>query len=161
MVGGTGEKEVKTDRVMTYKPFCDCGNPTEGRTGKCASCNRLDRKAASVEPSDNGKPINQFSKKRAKIEQRYIARLRVWKRGKKCAASFAHDCSGGITCHHMMGRGEQPHDEWAAENDIPLTLDERFWLPVCLTAHRYIEEHPKFAHEHGYRYLRLAETTKL
>lgn len=134
---------------------------TEGRTNLCASCNRLERRAAKIQPSDNASPINKQSAKMAKVNARYLSRLRTWKRGKRCAANFAHDCSGEITCHHMMGRGEGFHDEYAAENEIPLTLDERFWLPVCLNAHRYIEEHPKFAHEHGYSYLRLSESIKL
>jgi hypothetical protein len=61
----------------------------------------------------------------------------------------------------MFGRGNHFHDEYAEKNGIELTRDERFWKPLCLNAHRYIEEHPKFVHEHGYSYLRLAEIINL
>jgi hypothetical protein len=135
------------------------GRLKEGRTDKCASCNRLERKAANVKPSDNHTAIEKRSSKGKEVDKKYVARLRTWKRGKKCVANFAHDCSDHITCHHQHGRSDDVfHDEWAEQNGIVLTLDERFWLPLCLDAHRYITDNPKFAHEHGYSYLRLAET---
>lgn len=142
--------------------ICECGSLKTERNGKCASCNRLERKAASIRPSDNNSPIEKRSAKGKEVDRKYLNRLRTWKRGKKCVANFAHDCGGPITCHHQHGRSDDSfHDEYAAEHGIVLTLDERYWLPLCMNAHRYIEEHPKFAHEHGYSYLRLAETIKL
>lgn len=142
---------------MTYKPFCDCGaSPTE-RNGRCASCNRLERKAAAVKPSDNNSPIESRSVRGKEIDKRYFSRLRTWKRGKKCEGHFVHDCTGEITCHHMAGRGEDFYDEWAAENNVPRTLDERLWKPLCINAHRYIEEHPHFAWENQYSFKRLTD----
>ena len=141
--------------------YCICGKPAE-RNGKCASCNRLERKAAKIQASDNNSPINKRSDKGKEVDRKYLNRLRTWKRGKVCVANFKHDCGGLITCHHQHGRSDDAyHDEWAEEHDIVLTLDERFWLPVCLDAHRIITDNPKFAHEHGYSYLRLAESIKL
>lgn len=135
---------------------------TEGRTNLCASCNRLERKAASILPSDNHSAINSRSVKGKEVDRKYIARLRTWKRGKKCVATFKHDCGGPLTCHHQHGRSDNTfHDEWAEQNGIVLTLDERFWIPVCLDAHRIITDNPKLAHEMGYSYLRLAETVNL
>lgn len=141
--------------------ICDCGSTKTERNGKCASCNRLERKAAAILPSDNNSPINKRSKKLAEVERKYFARIRVWKRGKKCEAHFKHDCDGTITVQHLFGRGTHFHDEWAEENQIELTRDERFWKPMCLTSHRYVTDHPKFAHEHGYAYLRLAEVVAM
>lgn len=143
-------------------PFCitpGCSKPVENRDLQlCSSCNRLDRKAAKVHASDNNAPINKFSSKRAKVEQKYLNRLKTWKRGKVCRGNFKHDCSKDITCHHMFGRSADAyHDEWAEENDIVLTLDERFWMPLCLTAHDYVTKNSVFAWENGYSYKRLTD----
>jgi len=146
--------------MVTIKD-CECGKRCMTGMDKCASCLQLERKAAKIEPSDNNSTINKMSHKTAKTNSRYLTRLKSWKRGKKCEAHFVHDCSDHITCHHMFGRGNHYHDEWAEENDVPLTLDERFWKPLCLNAHAYITDHPKFAHENGYTYLRIAESTNL
>jgi hypothetical protein len=43
------------------------------------------------------------------------------------------------------------------ENDVPLLLDERLWLPLCLEAHRYVEENKKWACENGYSFLRVSD----
>lgn len=140
---------------------CECGCDKTERNGKCASCNRLERKAAAIQPSDNNSAINKRSAKGKEVDKKYFARLRTWKRGKKCMAGFIHDCSNQITCHHQHGRSDDSfHDEWAAENGIVLTLDERYWLPLCLEAHTYITNNPKFANQHGYSYLRLSESIK-
>lgn len=141
--------------------YCDCGKPA-GRTGKCASCERLERKAAAIAPSDNNTPINKRSEKGKEVDRKYLAKLRVWKRGKKCVATFVHDCGGMLECHHQFGRSDNAfHDEEAEQAGIVLTLDERWWLPLCTNAHRYITDHPKFAHENGYTFLRLSESIKL
>lgn len=137
--------------------ICSCGSTKTERNGKCASCNRLERKAAAILPSDNNSPIEKRSAKGKEVDRKYLTRLRTWKRGKKCEGHFAHDCIGEITCHHMAGRGEGFYDEYAEENGIPLTLDERLWKPLCLNAHRYIEEHPKFAWENQYSFKRLTD----
>jgi len=135
---------------------CNEFKPLE-RNGKCGSCNHAARKAVRVRPSDNNTPINKMSDKTATVTRKYMSRLKTWKRGKKCAATFPHDCSDQITCHHMMGRGNHFHDEWAEENQVELTRDERFWLPVCINAHDYITEHSKFAWENGYSYKRVSD----
>lgn len=136
---------------------CNEFKPLE-RNGNCASCNAIARKSAKVEASDNGKSINRLSKKGAEVERRYLNRLRTWKKGKKCAATFKHDCIGNITAHHMHGRSNDRHfDEWAQENDVVLTLDERFWLPLCLNAHVVVTEDSKFAWENGYSFKRITD----
>ena len=128
------------------------------RNGVCASCNSASRKSGRVKVSDNGKSINRLSKKGADVERRYLNRLRTWKKGKKCAATFPHDCDSGITAHHMHGRSNDRYfDEYAEEKDIVLTLDERFWMPLCLNAHCVITEDSKFAFENGYSFKRVSD----
>lgn len=142
---------------MTCK---DCGSSKiENRDLMlCGSCNKLRRKAASVQPSDNNSPINQRSEKGSKVYNRYIARIKVWKRGKKCVATFPHECSDVIETHHMGGRSDSGYwDEWAMEREIVLTLDERLWKPLCPEAHRYVTINSKWACENGYSFKRVSD----
>lgn len=138
--------------------YCECGNPVENReTGKCSSCAHAERRAARVKPQSDSKPMNKMSPKTADVNRRYLNRLKSWKKGKKCAGTFPHDCNGLITCHHMVGRGNHFYDEYATDHEIPLTLDERFWLPLCINAHEYVTVNSKWACENGYSFLRLTD----
>jgi hypothetical protein len=136
-----------------------CGNSRveNKELNLCASCNHARRKSGRIKASEDNNPINKRSEKTGQIERRYFARLKTWKRGKKCAATFPHECSDQITCHHMAGRGNHFYDEHAAEREIPLTLDERFWKPLCINAHSYVTEHSKWACENGYSFLRITD----
>lgn len=136
-----------------------CGSfKIENRTLElCGSCAALERKSMRVKVSDNNTAINKMSEKTSKVNARYLNRLKTWKRGKKCAATFKHDCDSNITCHHMAGRGNHFYDEYATERELPLTLDERFWLPMCLNAHTVVTEDSKFACENGYSFLRITD----
>lgn len=137
---------------------CACGKRCEGNTDQCASCNQLSRKAARVKPSDNNTSINKHSEKGSKVNSRYLSRLRVWKRGKKCQATFPHECSSEIECHHVAGRSNDSFwDEYAEEKGIILTLDERFWMPLCHSAHDYVTENSKWACENGYSLKRVSD----
>lgn len=137
---------------------CPCGNRCEGRTNQCATCNARDRKAARLKPADNNGSINKRSEKGSKIDARYNAKLRIWKRGKVCTATFKHDCSRDVTCHHMHGRSDNSYfDEYAEEKGIVLTLDDRFWKPLCSESHRIITNDSKFAWENGYSFKRVAD----
>jgi hypothetical protein len=136
---------------------CSCGKRCRAGSTKCSSCETLDRKAARIEESDNAAPINKMSAKTSSVNTRYFAKIRTWKRGKKCEAHFKHDCSGDVTVHHMAGRGNHPYDEYAEEKGIPLTLDDRFWKPLCTVAHNYITENSKFAWENGYSFKRITD----
>jgi len=130
---------------------CNEFKPLE-RNGNCASCNQDLRKEVRIKlPSD---PKGE----RTRYEHKYKRKLKVWRIGKTCQAKFPHDCIGGITCHHMAGRSiKEFHDEWASENDIPLLIDERLWMPLCLNAHMYITERSKWACENGYSFLRVSD----
>jgi hypothetical protein len=126
----------------------------EGRTTLCASCNRLERKAAAMKIPDDPEPIKKVSDNQSKLLARYNAKRKAWLRGKKCAVH--PDCKEPLTCHHMHGRIGYA-DEYAREIDLPLLLDERFWLPVCIEAHNYIETHPKWAFENQYSFKRVTD----
>jgi hypothetical protein len=138
----------------------ECGSPKiENRDlGLCSSCNKARRKSGKIEASDNHTSINKHSEKGSKVNQRYLTRLRTWKRGKKCVATFEHECSDILECHHMGGRSNDAYwDEWAQENDVVLTLDERLWMPLCDVAHRYVTEHSRWACENGYSFKRVTD----
>lgn len=53
----------------------------------------------------------------------YLKKRKAWIKGKLCACHGTH---AATDVHHMKGRVG------------PLLLDERFWLPVCRTAHNWI-----------------------
>lgn len=132
--------------------YCECGKPAE-RNGRCASCNFLERKAARLRMPEDPKPIQTVSEKQSKLLARYNAKRARWIRGKKCAVFKGLPA---VECHHMSGRIGYA-DEYARENDIPLLLDERFWLPVSEEGHRKITDDPKWACENGYSFLRVTD----
>lgn len=142
--------------MKMYKPYCHCGNPTEGRTGQCATCNRLERKAATMRIPSDRTPIKKVSEKQARLLAMYNGKRKAWIRGKKCAV-FKDRPAEDV--HHIAGRSATAYyDEWARERDIPLLLDERFWLPVSREAHIEIEKRPEWAKRMGYSEDRLVHT---
>lgn len=56
--------------------------------------------------------------------------------------------------HHMKGRVGFA-DKHARDNNIPLLIDERFWLAVSRRGHKWIEGHPDQAKERGFSKNRL------
>jgi hypothetical protein len=114
--------------------YPDCESLTEGNTDYCGTHNREIRKAR--------KQIDTGVKRRR--EDEYHRKVKRWKVGKVCALKGHSKCFGGITCHHKRGRLGQ------------LLLNEKYWLPVCVGHHQYIEEHPEEAYRNGWSELRLA-----
>lgn len=90
------------------------------------------------------------------IMEEYNRRRPGYLTGKKCAV-FPKQKATQI--HHMLGR-EGYADDYARENDIPLILDERFWLPVCQDGHDKIEKNPDWAKDNGFSLERLKTTTE-
>jgi hypothetical protein len=115
--------------------YPDCESSTEGNTDYCGTHNREMRKAAKI-------PQGKISPMRLG----YLQKVKKWKKGKTCALGFrsSEKCYGAITCHHKKGRVGD------------LLMDEKYWLPVCLGHHKYIEEHPEEAYRNGWSELRLA-----
>jgi hypothetical protein len=139
-------------------PDCSCGRRCMAGMDKCATCLTADRRSGRVKEATDNSPINKKSVKTAKVEQKYNNRLKTWKRGKKCTATFPHECSTVIECHHMAGRSNDEFwDEWAMENEVVKTLDERLWRPLCPEAHRYVTINSKWACENGYSFKRVSD----
>lgn len=126
---------------------------TEGRTEFCASCNRLNRKVDTLPMIEDKEPVKKVSENQGKLLAKYNARRKVWIRGKKCAVFKGLPAT---ECHHMAGRIGYA-DEWAREKEIPLLLDERFWLPVSEQGHRKITDNPKWASENKFSFLRVTD----
>jgi hypothetical protein len=63
-----------------------------------------------------------------RLERKYNKRRIVWIEDKNCAVY--HDRKAA-QIHHMMGRVGYA-DDWARERDLPLLLDERYWLQFVL-----------------------------
>lgn len=133
--------------------FCSCGKLWENPDTKlCASCSAEHRKATRIKLQSDPKG------ERTRYEHKYKRRRKQWVVGKKCQGKFPHDCYRELTCHHMAGRSiHEFHDEWAQENDVPLLIDERLWMPLCLNAHSYVTEHSKWAWENGYSFKRVSD----
>src|SRR5687768_15372187 len=111
---------------------CACGNICEGTTDRCASCNALERKADRLKMKDDAKPINKISASHSRALTVYNSKRKIWIKGKRCAVFPDRPAT---QVHHMQGRVGYA-DEWARENNIPLLLDERFWLPVSDEGHK-------------------------
>jgi hypothetical protein len=111
---------------------------------------------ASLKPvkiKDIGKPIPKVSKKRAVENAKYTVQKIVFM--SKPANKICPVTNQPTTdIHHKMGRIGFA-DSWARINNIPLLLDERFWLAVSRSGHRQIEENPEWAKENGYSLNRL------
>jgi hypothetical protein len=133
----------------------NCGNPhVENKdTGLCATCGALERKAARLKMPADSEPIKRVSDNQSKLLAKYNAKRKSWIRGKKCAVFPSQNAT---QVHHMLGRVGYA-DEWARENDVPLLLDERFWLPVSDEGHKKITENPVWAWENQYSFKRITD----
>lgn len=150
--------------------ICEPGQLKE-RNGHTATCNRLSRKLdtdlakneqrskakleALKQPKKKQEPIAKVSGKMAKLLQVYTQKKQAWIRGKRCAVFPSRPAT---EIHHAKGKNGYA-DKWARDNDIPLLIDERFWIPLSSDgmheAHRLIEENPNWAKEMGYSKSRL------
>lgn len=89
--------------------------------------------------------MRRRSTKRAAQERLYLKRSRQWLEGKACRLHADEGVLHPATeCHHAKGRIGA------------LLLDERFWVPLCHSAHEYVTTHPAEAIARGYSVPRLA-----
>lgn len=144
--------------MTLYSPYCSepgCDKPVEGRTGMCASHNRIRRKLDSVKIPDDPEPIKKQSDIMAAIMRIYIPKMKKFIKGKKCAVLKNVPATD---VHHIAGRSiDSYYDEVAEQNGICLLLDERFWLPVSREGHIEIEKRPEWAKRMGYSEDRLTK----
>jgi uncharacterized Zn finger protein (UPF0148 family) len=133
----------------------ECGSPKiENRDLQlCASCGAAHRKAERMKAPEQGKPIEKASVNMKGKLGKYAGKKARWIKGKKCAV---YPSQPATEIHHMMGRVGFA-DEWARENDMPLMLDERFWLPVSHEAHVKITNDSKWAWENQYSFKRVTD----
>lgn len=94
------------------------------------------------------KPINKVSKKQAVILSKYsVLRIQFLSRpeNKFC---FIKDCGKlATTVEHRKGR-KGFADDWAKENNVPLTIDERWFAPCCHQHNLELENNPELSKEY-------------
>lgn len=135
----------------------ECGSPKiENRDeGLCASCNRLRRKTRQVKALEPAPAIKKRSDVMTIMMNRYRPKAAKFLVGKQCAV-FPEKKATQV--HHMYTRSINDFaDEWAAENNIPYLLDERFWLPVSDEGHEKITRDSNWAWENKFSFKRVTD----
>lgn len=139
---------------MKAKTHKNCKNPNCGKefklfrsTDKFCSLKCQQETEPKKEPKRNPikrstKPINQVSKKQKVINSKYIVlRIQYLSRPEN-QVCFVDGCNKkATTIEHRKGR-KGFADDWARDNNIPLTLDERFFAPCCLEHNLEFENNP-------------------
>lgn len=133
---------ILAGRSMKFQCQTRCDEPDRG-LGDCGY--RIGLAIVCLSGSDQG--MKSATKERSKQLRQYNKRLKTWlKDNAHCrACEVLADYSGHAIhviklareCHHMRGRNGD------------LLLDERWWLPVCVSCHRWITDHGKQARELG------------
>jgi len=149
---------MQNSTIQVKKGLCkDCpvGSEEKPLIAKRCSTHYWNYRASlkPVKIKDIGKPIPKVSKKKAVLDAKYTVKKIVFMakpENKICPVTNQPTTD----IHHKMGRVGFA-DEWARINNIPLLLDERFWLAVSREGHRQIEENPEWAKENGYSLNRL------
>lgn len=92
------------------------------------------------------KPIKKVSKKQSVINAKYIVQRIKYLSKKENQICFIDDCNKKAnTVEHTRGRGKHFFDDYAKQNNIPMTLDERFWKPCCLDCNLKLENDPEMS----------------
>lgn len=135
---------------------CECGKIAE-RNGRCASCNRADRKFANMKLPEDPKPIKKQSDEMSRMMRIYAGvAAKFLKKHPRCAVIPTLPAT---EIHHKAGRSITAYyDEWAEQRGICLLLDERLYLPVSREGHLEIEKRPAWARKMGFTEDRLVPT---
>lgn len=131
---------------------CKCGNDFNqynSLTRYCSfKCSNLYGKPTNIKLKSLYKPIKRFSKKRQIQELQYQSdRIIFLSKPENKICPITGQPTTEI--HHVLKRRGFA-DEWARLNNIPLLLDQRFWLALSREAHEKVENNPKWAYEKGY-----------
>jgi hypothetical protein len=114
----------------------------------CVICVKRREKRPNLKLKSLYKPINRVSKKRQVQELQYAAdRIIFLAKPENKICPITRQPTTEI--HHVRKRRGFA-DEWARLNNIPLLLDQRYWLAVSRIGHQKIEENPTWAYEKGY-----------
>ena len=92
-----------------------------------------------------------LSKKNGTIQRRYSQQRKSYlqKPENKYCQIRSEKCTNiATTIEHTRGRGDYYVDDYAEKNDFPLTLDERFWKPCCLTCNLELENNGELSKKH-------------
>lgn len=138
---------------MIIADCSNCGRRARAGSDLCASCEAFERKSERLQMAKDSKPIRKVSENQSKLLAKYNAKRKAWIRGKKCAV---YKDLPAEDVHHMQGRTGYA-DEWARENEVPLLLDERFWLPVSRDAHKKITDDTAWAWQQGFSFKRVSD----
>lgn len=84
--------------------------------------------------------IPRYSKKREQLNKVYDARARLFRKANpQCKIMAPGGCTGKTQgVHHRKGRGRY-------------LLDESTWIPACNYCNGYVEAHPAWAVENGFK----------
>ena len=94
------------------------------------------------------KRIRKISSKQSKLLQRYVkirAEFLSQPENKYCPVTGLRT----MEIHHKMGKIGFA-DDWAREFDVPLLIDERYFLGVNRIGHNKIEANPEWAYKNNY-----------
>ena len=142
-----------------------CGRPVENHElGLCATHARQARKGNNPSQAKPRKKIRQYSDKKLEQINQYTRDKKEFFKNPENRICKVCGEGGADSIHHAKGKVGYA-DDWAAMNDIPLLLDQRFWIPIhsfrvnpklgC-TCHQWVEEHPEKAKELGLSQNRLS-----
>lgn len=92
--------------------------------------------------------IRPMSQRRAKLARVYGPMAQAWKAGRGCACAGMRDGhTGRLVCHEKSHACEDVHHSRGRCG--ALLMDQRWWVPVCRTAHRWIGENVAQARDRG------------
>ena len=114
----------------------------------CDTCRKKRVKPPNLKLKSLYKPIRKKSVKRQAQELQYLSDRIIFlskPENKICPVTG----QPATEIHHVRKRRGYA-DEWARLNNIPLLLDQRFWLAVSRDGHNEIEDNPEWAYEKGY-----------
>ena len=112
------------------------------------TCKARYSKKQDKKPPKTPKPIRKFSEKRTVQELQYKSdRIIFLAKPENQVCPITGQQTTEI--HHVRKRRGFA-DEWARLNNVPLLLDQRFWLAVSRSGHVKIEDNPEWAYEKGY-----------
>jgi hypothetical protein len=93
-------------------------------------------------------PINKVSKKQAVLNSKYsVDRIQFLSKPENKICCVEGCGKVADTVEHQKGR-KGFADDYARENNIPLILDQRFWLPCCLEHNLEFENNPELSKQY-------------
>jgi len=146
----------KSRDELTARSFPSCeATANKSRFHKKMDVETREKQLAALkEKQKEPRPaIAKISGKQARAVSQYSRIKADWIKGKRCAVFPELEAT---EVHHKQGKVGYA-DDWARENEIPLLIDVRFWLPVSWKGHRKITDESQWAFDMGFTLLRTAK----